>query len=112
MHRFDVESANDFRERFERCSAHAAPVVDDSSSRDGRMLAIRLGAEQEALEYINRADAACEGKSRHVQRDADGCEDVSARSAFAASAPAEKFIAALGHESRPAGCDWRYRRAS
>ena len=100
MHRVDVASANDFRARFERCSAQAAPVVMIRHHVMGAMIAIRLGAEQEALEHIKRADAAAEGAPAIF-----GVMPLAAKMCytlgFRGVDPTEKLISALGHESRP-----------
>ena len=102
MHRFDVESAKDFRERFERHAAHAAPVVAIRHHVMGALLAMRLGAEQEALEYIDRANAACVGKSSMFSA-MPMVAKMFCTLGFRGVAPAEQFIA-LGHESRPPVC--------
>ncbi len=100
MHRVDVESANDFRERFERCAANAAPVVAIRHHVMGALLATRLGAEQEALEHIKRADATAEGAPAIF-----GVMPLAAKMSctlgFRGVTPTEQFIASLGHESRP-----------
>lgn len=100
MHRVDVASAKDFRARFERCAAQAAPVVTIRHHVTGALLAIRLGAEQEALEHIKHADAAAEGASAIF-----GVMPLAARMlctlGFRGVVPTEKLISALGHESRP-----------
>jgi DNA-binding CsgD family transcriptional regulator/tetratricopeptide (TPR) repeat protein len=100
MHRADVKGAADFRLRFEQCAGGAAPVVMIRHHVTNALLAIRLGAEQEALEHIKRADAATEGAPAIF-----GVMPLAAKMystfVFRGVTPAEQFIAGLGYESRP-----------
>ncbi len=100
MHRVDVESANDLRARFEQSSDNAAPVVTIRHHATNAFLAIRLGAEQRALEHIKSADNATEGAPAMF-----GVMPVAAKMfcmfGFRGVTPTEKFIAELAHESRP-----------
>lgn len=100
MHRADVKRAEDFRVRFEPIAASAAPVVTIRHHVMNALLAIRLGAEQQALEHIKNADAAAVGKPVIF-----GVMPMVAKLystfAFRGVTPAEQFIANLGHESRP-----------
>ena len=100
MHRVDVESASDFRTRFEQCSDKAEPVVMIRHHVLGALLSIRLGSEPLALEHIKSADAATEGAPAIF-----GAMPIVAKMyctlGFRGVTPTEKFIAELGHESRP-----------
>jgi DNA-binding CsgD family transcriptional regulator len=99
MHRADAESALDFRSRFEQCPDNSAPGVTIRHHVTNALLAIRLGDEQLALEHIKNADAASEAAPMF------GAMPLAAKMycalGFRGVTPAEKFIAALGHEGRP-----------
>jgi DNA-binding CsgD family transcriptional regulator len=100
MHRVDIESADDFRTRFEQYAGKAAPVVTIRHHVTNALLAIRLGAEQRALEHIKNADAATEGAAAIF-----GVMPIAAKMycmfGFRGVTPTEEFISELGHESRP-----------
>ena len=100
VHRTDVEGAQEFCARFERVAASAAPVVTIRHHVMGALLAVRRGAEREALEQIKRADAAAEGAPAIF-----GVMPLVAKMCctlgFRGVTPTEQLISALGHESRP-----------
>ena len=100
MHRVDVESANDFRARFEKWADKAGSVVTIRHHCSNALLAVRLGAEQRALEHIKHADAATEGAPA-IFSTMPIVAKMWCTLGFRGVTPTEKFIAELGHESRP-----------
>ena len=100
MHRVDVESAHDFRRRFERYAPDAAPVVTIRHHVMGALLALRRGVEQEALEYIKRADDAA-ANAPAIFGVMPLVAKMSCSLGFRGVGPTEQFIGALGPDSRP-----------
>ena len=100
MHRVDVARAADLRARFEQCPVDVAPIVTLRHHCINALLAVRLGAEERALEHLKHADAATEG-APGVFRNMPIVVRMYSTLAFRGVTPTEKLIAELGHESRP-----------